>query len=253
MKEKFNNWQISFGLSEIDSEEPSYFLQSLAEANIIGMVTDGQAEQILLDYYKEHGLSEQYKSDVVILRIKRYLSVKDFSLTKEYFYAIHRYIFDGILPNAGMTRTVNLTKKETCLGLESVIYAPMQHIEEYLDYDFSQERNKRYCGKSNEEIINSIVPFITNIWQAHPFSDGNTRTVSVFLEKYLNTMGFPTNNEVFKENSLYFRNALVRANYTTVSRLEPTEKYIRKFMKKLLIDPTIELDIKESYYSPTRT
>ena len=228
------------------------FLQSLAEANIIGLITDGEAEDLLLKHYIEKGFDESYKTDLAILRIKRYLTVKDFNLSKEYFYTIHRYIFNGLIKDAGQTRTVNLSKKEPFINNESVIYAPMQHIEEYLAYDFKEEQKKCYYSMSYEAIINSLVPFIINIWQAHPFNDGNTRTVSVFLEKYLNSMGIPTNNDVFKNNSTYFRNALVRANYITGTRIEPTDEYVRKFMTKLLIDPKIELDINELNLSYTR-
>lgn len=253
MEEKFNNWQVSFGLSEIDNESPSYFLQSLAEANIIGLISDEEAEELLSKHYMEIGIGPQYGTDVVILKIKRFLPISEFHLSKEFFYAIHRYIFNGVFPDAGCTRTRNVSKKEPILDYESVIYAPIQHIDEYLDYDFSQERKKNYRGKSPEEIIDLITPFITNIWQAHPFCDGNTRTTSVFLEKYLNYLGFPTNNDVFKENSTYFRAALVRANYTTANHLEPTYEYVKKFLRKLLIDPTIELDIGELNISPTRS
>ena len=45
------------------------------------------------------------------------------------------------------------------------------------------------------------------------FTEGNTRTTAVFLIKYLRTFGFNVNDEVFTDNSWYFRNALVRANY----------------------------------------
>ncbi|MBQ6841102.1 MAG: Fic family protein [Bacilli bacterium] len=251
-EEKFKNWQISFGLSEIDNETPSYFLQSLAEANIIGLITDEEAEQLLSDHYMEIGIGPQYGTDVVILKIKRYLPVPDFRLSTEYFYAIHGYIFDRVMPDAGKTRHRNVSKKEPILNYETVIYSPLQHIEEYLNYDFEQERKKNYKNKTPEEVIDMLTPFITNIWQAHPFSDGNTRTTSVFLEKYLNSLGFQTNNEVFRENATYFRAALVRANYTTNEKLEPTYEYVKKFLRKLLIDPTIELDMNELYISPTR-
>lgn len=33
------------------------------------------------------------------------------------------------------------------------------------------------------------------------------------MECYLIYLGFPVDNEMFKEHSKYFRNALVRANY----------------------------------------
>ena len=45
------------------------------------------------------------------------------------------------------------------------------------------------------------------------FGEGNTRTTAVFIIKYLRTFGFNINDDVFAENSWYFRNSLVRVNY----------------------------------------
>ena len=38
----------------------------------------------------------------------------------------------------------------------------------------------------------------------------------MFFIKYLRTLGFSATNDVFAENAWYFRNALVRANYTNL-------------------------------------
>lgn len=247
MIEKYNNWQIAFGLNEVDEIEPSHYLQCLAEANIIGLITDKQAEEMLLEHYKETGYEIHYGDDLVALRIKRILALDDFSLSKEYLYAIHSYLFTGVYPDAGVTRHTNLTKKENCLNEGTVIYSPMQSIEDNLEYDFSEEKKKQYKGKSINQIIPQLINFISNIWQAHAFGDGNTRTVSIFLEKYLRSFGYDVNNSVFKENSVYFRNSLVRSNYTSVKDLIPTQEYLQLFFKKLLIDPNIELNIEDTY------
>lgn len=63
------------------------------------------------------------------------------------------------------------------------------------------------------QAIKHIAKFISGIWQIHPFCEGNTRTTAVFMIKYLQTFGFNVSNQVFAENSCYFRNALVRANF----------------------------------------
>ena len=39
-------------------------------------------------------------------------------------------------------------------------------------------------------------------------------------------MGFKVNNEIFKDNALYFRSALVRANYTNYSKGIKADKKI---------------------------
>ena len=50
-----------------------------------------------------------------------------------------------------------------------------------------------------------------NIWQIHPFCEGNTRATAVFIIKYMRTFGLKVENDAFKKHSWYFRNALVRA------------------------------------------
>lgn len=64
--------------------------------------------------------------------------------------------------------------------------------------------------------IHHLAVFISRLWQIHIFGEGNTRTTAVFFIKYLRTLGFSAANDIFAENAWYFRNALVRANYTNL-------------------------------------
>ncbi|MBO4731520.1 MAG: winged helix-turn-helix transcriptional regulator, partial [Spirochaetaceae bacterium] len=84
--------------------------------------------------------------------------------------------------------------------------------------------------------------FIANIWQIHPFGEGNTRTTAVFTIKYLKSLGFNVNNEPFKNNSWYFRNALVRANYTNMQKgIYMNTEYLERFFRNLLLGEHNEL------------
>ena len=69
-----------------------------------------------------------------------------------------------------------------------------------------------------EASVKHLVKFASDIWQIHPFGEGNTRATAVFMIKYMKTFGFSINNEAFRENSWYFRNALVRANYNDLQK-----------------------------------
>jgi len=53
---------------------------------------------------------------------------------------------------------------------------------------------------------------LTAIWKIHPFREGNTRTTICFFCDFAESKGFPLNRELFKDNSLYFRRALVAAS-----------------------------------------
>ena len=80
-----------------------------------------------------------------------------------------------------------------------------------------QERDFSYKGLSKDAKIRHIVRFVSNLWQIHPFGEGNTRTVAVFTIQYLRSMGYKVNNDMFAFHSWYFRNALVRANYKNMN------------------------------------
>ena len=74
------------------------------------------------------------------------------------------------------------------------------------------------------------------LWQNHPFREGNTRTTAVFVIKYLRSIGFKVDNDLFADNSWYFRNALVRANYRNPSKgIEPNKSFLIRFFRNLLL------------------
>lgn len=75
------------------------------------------------------------------------------------------------------------------------------------------------------------------------FCEGNTRITAIFIQKYLISIGFKVNNELFKNNSKYFRKALVRANYTNYSKgIKAEKKYLIMFFENLLLDKNKELN-----------
>jgi fido (protein-threonine AMPylation protein) len=86
-------------------------------------------------------------------------------------------------------------------------------------------------------IIRHLAVFIAQLWQIHPFEEGNTRTTAVFFIRYLRFLGFDTTNGIFAENAWYFRNALVRANYSNlVKGIHETTEYLELFLRNLLLN-----------------
>lgn len=72
--------------------------------------------------------------------------------------------------------------------------------------------------------------------------EGNTRATAVFMIKYIKTFGFRVNNDAFRENSWYFRNALVRANYNNLQKgIHSTIKFLELFFSNLLLGTNHEL------------
>lgn len=119
-----------------------------------------------------------------------------------------------------------------------------------LEYDFSQEKNFSYKGLSMDEIIHHLAVFISRLWQIHIFGEGNTRTTAVFFIKYLRTLGFSVTNDIFAENAWYFRNALVRANYTNLQKgIYETTEYLEVFLRNLLLNGKNELHNRSLHIS----
>ncbi len=134
------------------------------------------------------------------------------------------------------------TKSEWVLNGETVLYASADSIRDTLDYDFGREKNFSYEGLSADDAVKHIAKFTSGIWQIHPFCEGNTRSTAVFIIKYLKTFGFSVNNEIFAENSWYFRNSLVRANYNDLRKgINATTIYLERFFENLLMGYQNEL------------
>ena len=68
--------------------------------------------------------------------------------------------------------------------------------------------------------------------------------------KYLRTLGFSATNDIFAENAWYFRNALVRANYTDLQKgIHETTEYLEVFLRNLLLNEKNELHNRNMHIS----
>lgn len=115
----------------------------------------------------------------------------------------------------------------------TVMYGSASELRATLEYDFSQEKDFSYRGLSMDEIIHHLAVFISRLWQIHIFGEGNTRTTAVFFIKYLRTLGFSATNDIFADHAWYFRNALVRANYTNLQKnIHETTVHIHRLFEK---------------------
>lgn len=119
----------------------------------------------------------------------------------------------------------------------TVMYGSASELRATLEYDFSQEKDFSYRGLSMDEIIHHLAVFISRLWQIHIFGEGNTRIIAVFFIKYLRTLGFSATNDIFADHAWYFRNALVRANYTNLQKnIHETTVHIHRLFEKFGFD-----------------
>ena len=177
------------------------------------------------------------EADKVSSRIAEILAEPAFFFSPNEYIGIHRRLFQGIYKHAGKIRDYNITKREWVLDGATVLYGSASELRETLEYDFRQEKSFDYHGLSMDEIIHHLASFISRLWQIHIFGEGNTRTTAVFFIKYLRSLGFATTNDIFAENAWYFRNALVRANYTDLQKeIHETTEYLEIFLRDLLLE-----------------
>ena len=240
-------WSTAIGLQAVDGLKPSKYLIDTAIKNIEGKITMKEAQNLIDSYYEERPvhLSDDERTeeaDKVSLRIAEILSETAFSFSPNEYIAIHRKLFQGIYNHAGKIRDYNITKREWVLDGATVMYGSASELRATLEYDFSQEKDFSYKGLSMDEIIHHLAVFISRLWQIHIFGEGNTRTTAVFFIKYLRTLGFAATNDIFAENAWYFRNALVRANYTNLQKgIYETTEYLELFLRNLLLNEQNEL------------
>ena len=251
--QKAENWGVAIGLQQVDNLTPSKYLIEVAKDNIEGKISIDEAGEQVSQYYKKNPAKtlkehNEKEADEVSARIAKLLSTHTFSFSPAELISIHNALFSGIFGDdiAGKIRTYDITKKEPILNGDTVIYGRADSIMETLDYDFEQEKKFNYKGLSKREKVERLAKFTSGIWQIHPFGEGNTRATAVFIIKYLYTLGFVTNNDLFEQNSKYFRNALVRANYQNLNQdIYYTLEYLNKFFGNLLLGEKNLLDNRE--------
>lgn len=252
-KELGQAWSTAIGLQDVDGLKPSEYLYETAKKSIDGEISVDEADALINNYYESRAgrledESRTEEADKVSARIAKLLSEKAFTFSPTQYIAIHRELFKGIYSHAGKIRDYNITKKEWVLDGDIVSYGGALDLREALEYDFAQEREFRYNGLTMDETIQHLAVFISRLWQIHVFGEGNTRTTAVFFIKYLRILGFKAENDLFAENSWYFRNALVRANYNNIKEgIYETTEFLEKFLMNFLLDENNELSNEEMH------
>ena len=241
MENKYTNKNLietGIGLQDVDGLKNSSYFLSQADRYIKGEISLEELDKIVSSYYenKPNDGERTEEADIVSNRIAQIISDDSFIFTVGQLVSIHKRLFEGIFNHAGKLRDFNFIKREWVLDGRSVIYGDYHELSSTLEYDFEIERKFKYDGLSDDEVIEHLATFISNLWQIHAFQEGNTRTTAVFFIKYLRTLGFDVTNDVFAKNAWYFRNALVRANFRFIRKgIYDNKTYIILFLRNLLL------------------
>ncbi len=242
-REKADAWQTAIGLQDVDGLKVSPYLVETARRHIEGDVSIDEARALIKQYYQTKSAHDAVdeEADVASSNIAKIINEPSFAFSVVGLITIHKRIFDGIFKFAGKIRDVDISKREWVLGGDaSVSYQPAFNLREAIEYDLNREKEFDYTGLQINETIRHLSRFIADLWQIHPFREGNTRTTAVFLIKYLRSMGVPASNEMFKHHSWYFRNALVRASYKGLN-IQPTTEFVELFLRNVILGESNEL------------
>lgn len=221
-KQRYINWQAAKGLQAVDGIQTSAYLDQVAAQNIEGAISSYEASRLIDSYYEvkddRASQADTEEADKVASRINILIGEGGFSLSADELKGIHRRLFEGIFAFAGEYRANNIIKHEWILDGDTVTYGNAYNLESAVDSALRAERLTPFRQFDQEEMMYHFSSFTANLWRIHPFGEGNTRTTAVFLIKYLRSLGLEADNSLFEHHSLYFRNALVRANYNNLKK-----------------------------------
>lgn len=232
-------WEVAFGLQEVDNLKPSEYVRGLADEHIRGEKSYAEVQAATASYYENtgHNTSEK-EADEVSEAIYEILADEAFRFDVPTLKSYHYRLFKNLDPkiyHPGEFRTVNLTKREPVLGGETVQYQDYGMLESSLEYDFAEETKVDYLKLSEEGRVQRFATFTSRIWQVHPFYEGNTRTTAVFIEKYLRSLGYEIDNEVFRNHAKEFRDALVLASYSNIPKgIQANSAKLEEFFRVML-------------------
>ena len=206
-KDRAEAWRVAIGLQAVDGLKTSEYLQKTARRNIEGEITIDEARELVKEYYikktaHDNDDEDKEEADLVSGNISKLMQTDAFTYSVAGFAAIHRAIFEGVFKHAGRFRDYDISKKELVLRNDSVLYGRWQDLRMTVEYDLEQERQFDYTALSKDQMIEHLAKFVAGLWQIHPFGEGNTRTTAIFTIKYLRSLGFSVNNDMFEHYSL---------------------------------------------------
>ncbi|MBS6397923.1 MAG: Fic family protein [Clostridiales bacterium] len=124
---------------------------------------------------------------------------------------MHRYIFQDVFDWAGKPRIINIEKEEAVLGDISIEYSDCFDIAGDARNVLQEMNQYPWDEVSFENVVTSFGDFLARLWKAHPFREGNTRTIVTFCSMFIESKGIYIESDLFKDHAVYMRNALVAA------------------------------------------
>ncbi len=128
-------------------------------------------------------LLEEYEKQVSAERLSQLYDeppIGDFNI--EHLYSIHYYLFKDVYDWAGETRKVSMMKQ--------TVFLEPEKIEPYLENVFEESKKEIKNIKDEYHLASYISTLFYNLTFAHPFREGNGRTIREFLRQLINSVDF---------------------------------------------------------------
>ena len=246
-RRRLEAWKTAIGLQSVDDLHVSMRLIEAARRHIEGKGSIKDLCKRICTVFEAdpdqlHREDSTIEADLVSARMVEVLLDPSFRFSAVELANIHLRLFSDLYEDAGSLRTCQLYKTEPFLNGDSVIYAPHEQIIEILRYDFHTERNFYYDDATFLDVVIHYAKFISNLWQIHPFRQGNTRTIGIFMLKHVRSFGLELRSNVFADDSVAFRNALLSANYSNPKKgIKPNYNALVLFMSHLLVGTRLDV------------
>lgn len=96
----------------------------------------------------------------------------------EHYKAIHKYLFNELYDFAGEFRVENISK-------DGIPFCRPEFIYRQLNVLLEQMKKQSYKITSEEELLDFLAYFYSEINLVHPFREGNGRTLREFIREYV--------------------------------------------------------------------
>lgn len=140
--------------------------------------------------------------------------------------SIHKTIFGDVYEWAGEYRVINIQKREALLAGKSVWYSNWDDIDRDLKAAWKRIDMVKWSKLSHDEFARSIARLFPAVWQAHPFREGNTRTVVMLIALFAEHYGYYFDYELMAASAGYVRNAFVLCCFGEHSEFEHLERIL---------------------------
>lgn len=109
---------------------------------------------------------------------------RQFVFSTDLLFEIHKYFFETLYDWAGAVRSIDVSKGE-------MLFAPVKYIEASIKQLDSIIHENTPTSRDTVDTMAAQLAFIHNEFNViHPFRDGNGRTVRLFLDVLVRTLGF---------------------------------------------------------------